>query len=162
MSICTKQKFHWRYGIKPGARVTAEQFVALFRSVQNRRDDELLGYLSHRLRRGSMAVSFRAALHADTLQIAMRRVAHTFGLLQDEIRLETVREGGLAGWVLRFSDPEKSRPPFLHEVLLRSFWKFLAWLSGGHLPPARFDFAFEPPAGLSAKIAYSASGVVKD
>lgn len=128
-----------------GARVTAEQFVTLFRSLQDRRDDELLGYLSRPLRRGSIAVSFRAAIHADTLQTAMRRVAHTFGLLQDEIKLEAVREGSLAGWALRFSDSARPRPPFLHEVLMRSFWKFLAWLAGGHLPAARFDFAFEPP-----------------
>jgi AraC-like DNA-binding protein len=75
----------------------------------------------------------------------MRRVARTFGLLQDEIRLDAVREGSLAGWALRFSDSASPRPPFLHEVLLRSFWRFLAWLAGGHLPAARFDFAFEPP-----------------
>jgi len=36
-------------------------------------------------------------------------------------------------------------PTFLHELLLRVFWRVLAWLAGGQLPAARFDFAFESP-----------------
>ncbi len=42
----------------------------------------------------------------------------------------------------------------LHELLLRVFWRLLAWLAGGRLPAARFDFAFESPpyAGSYGKI----------
>ena len=130
---------------RPTARVTADQYVALFRSLTDRRDDDLLGFVSRPLRRGSIALIFRAAIGAATLETAMRRVAHTFGLLQDDVALEPVREGGLAGWGLRFNDPELARPTFLHEILLRVFWRFLAWLAGGRLPAARFDFAFETP-----------------
>ena len=38
----------------------------------------------------------------------------------------------------------------LHEMLLRVFWRLLAWLAGGRLPAARFDFAFESPAPRSS------------
>jgi AraC-like DNA-binding protein len=131
---------------RAAARVTADQFVALFRSLQDRRDDELFGFLSRPMRRGSIAIALRAGINAGTLANAMRRVAHTFGLLQDEIVLKAVREGALAGWALQFTDAARAYPPALHEILLRSFWRFLAWLASGRLPAARFDFAFEAPA----------------
>ena len=127
------------------ARVTSEQYVALFRSLTDRRDDELLGFATRALRRGSMALACRATIGAGTLEVAMRRAAHTFGLLQDDVALHAVREGELAGWALHFHDPARAQPAFFHELLLRLFWRLLAWLAGGRLPAARFDFAFELP-----------------
>ena len=84
----------------------------------------------------------------------MRRVARTFRLLQDDVVLEPLREGTLAGLGLRFGEPVRVHPTFLHELLLRVFWRLLAWLGGGQLPAARFDFAFDMPphAGSYAKV----------
>lgn len=137
-----------------GARVTAEQYVALFRSLVERCNDDMLGFLSRPLKRGSLALVVRSALGATTIEAAMRRTARTFGLLQDEVVLEPVRDGALAGWALRFTDPRVVRPIFLQELLLRVFWRLLAWLAGGKLPAARFDFAFDRPpyAGSYDKI----------
>lgn len=136
------------------ARVTADQYVALFRSLTERRNDDVLGFLSRPLKRGSLALVIRSTLGAGSLEVAMRRAASTFGLLQDDVALETVRDGALAGWALRFTDPAIARQIFLHELLLRVFWRMLAWLAGGKLPAARFDFAFETPpyAGSYGKI----------
>lgn len=136
------------------ARVTADQYVALFRSLTERRNDELLGLLSRPLKRGSLALVVRSTLGSGTIEVAMRRAAHTFGLLQDDVALEAVRDGGLAGWALRLVDPANPRPFFLHEMLLRVFWRLLAWLAGGKLQAARFDFAYSSPeyAGSYGKI----------
>ena len=138
------------------ARVTADQYVALFRTLIERRDDEAMAFLSRPLKRGSFALVARSAIGAPTLEVALRRIAHTFRLLQDDVVLETVREGALAGFALRFGDSAVARPVFhhLHELLLRVFWRLLAWLAGGRLPAARFDFAFETPsyAGSYGKI----------
>ncbi len=131
---------------QPSARVTAEQFVALFRSLTERRNDDLLGFVSRPLRRGSIAMIFRAATSAATLGMAMRRAAHTFGLLQDDVALVPLHDGPLSGWALRFRDPGAGQLPFFHELSLRVFWRLLAWLAGGRLPAARFDFAFDAPA----------------
>jgi AraC-like DNA-binding protein len=138
----------------PGARVGAAQYVALFRLLTSRLDDEMLGFLSRPLRRGSFALIARSALGAPTLAAAMRRIARTLVLLQDDVVLETVREGALSGWGLRFTDPSTPRPTFLHELLLRVLWRLLAWLAGGQLPAMRFDFAFACPpySGGYAKI----------
>jgi AraC-like DNA-binding protein len=135
---------------EPGTRVTAEQYVALFRSLNDRRGDTVLGFLSRPLRRGSFAIIVRAGVSATTLAVAMRRATHAFNLLQDDLAIVPVREAALAGWALRFSDPARHWPNFLHELLLRVFWRLLAWLAGGRLPVARFDFAFPSPNYASA------------
>jgi AraC-like DNA-binding protein len=129
-----------------GARVTADQYVALFRRLIEHLDDEAIGFLSRPLKRGSFALMARSALGATTLEVAQRRVAQAFRVLQDDLLLEPLREGDLAGLALRFTDAATARPVFLHELLLRIFWRLLAWLAGGQLPVARFDFAFESPA----------------
>ena len=136
------------------ARVTADQYAALFRLVIERLDDEAMGFLSRPLKRGSFALVARSALDAGTLEVALRRVARTMRLLQDDVVLEPVHEGGLAGLALRFDDPAAPKLAHLHELLLRVFWRLLAWLAGGRLPVARFDFAFESPpyAGSYGKI----------
>lgn len=130
---------------QPDARVTAEQYIALFRSLTERCSDDLFGFLSRPLSRGSLALIIRSAMSADSLQRAMSRAAHTFRLLQDDVVLEPVREGELAGWALRFTDVASQQPVFLHELLLRVAWRMLAWLTGGKLPVVRFDFAFKRP-----------------
>ena len=106
-----------------GARVTADQYVALFQSLTDRLDDDLLGFLSHPLRRGSFALIVRSAAGEDTLGSAMRRAGRTFGLLQTEVELQLVQAGPLAGLRLHFNDPAAAQLVFLHELLLRSFWR---------------------------------------
>jgi len=136
------------------ARVTADQYVALFQSLTDRLDDDLLGFLSRPLRRGSFALIVRSAAGEDNLGQAMRRAARTFGLLQTDMTMEVVRAGSLAGLRLLFSNPSAAQLVFLHELLLRSFWRLFAWLAGSKLPAERFDFAFPSPpyAGSYSKI----------
>jgi AraC-like DNA-binding protein len=133
-----------------GARVTAAQYVSLFQSLTDRLDDDLLGFLSRPLRHGSFALVVRSAAGEDTLERAMRRTARTFGLLQTDFELELVRGGDLAGFTLRFTDPAIAQSVPLHELLLRVLWRLFAWLAGGKLPVARFDFAFPSPSYASS------------
>lgn len=130
---------------QPGARVTAAQYIALFRSLIDRLDDECIGFLSRAVKRGCFALTARSAMRAPDLEAAIRRIAHTFRLVQDDVVLELECEGELAGVAVRFLDPTVPRPRFAHEMLLRVYWRLLAWLAGGCLPVARFDFAFERP-----------------
>ena len=127
-----------------GARVTGEQYIALFRVVALRLQDDGLGFFSRPLRTGSALLVMRSAIGAPTLEVAMRRIARTFHLLQDDVVLESVREGTLAGWALDFKGQPQAN--FLHEMLLRVLWLLLAWLVAVRLPAERFDLAFEAPA----------------
>lgn len=138
-------------GIEPslldeaGSRVTAEQYVALFAWLMDRMDDEALGFLTRRLRCGSFALMTRSTLGARTFEVALRRVAHTFGLLQDDLSLVLLREGPLAGFGLQLNHPPATYQNFLHELMLRVYWRLSAWLHGGRLVARRFDFGFELP-----------------
>ncbi|MBI1907755.1 MAG: AraC family transcriptional regulator [Rhodocyclales bacterium] len=125
-----------------GACVSADQYVTLFRVLIERLDDEALGLLSRPLKCGSFALCVRAAASASTLEDAIRRAAHTFRLLQDDLCIGRTREVGLACIELRFSNAAAAANPFTHELFLRVFWRLFAWLIGGRLPIARFDFAY--------------------
>jgi AraC-like DNA-binding protein len=128
------------------ARVTAIQYISLLRILIERREDEGLGFLSRPLKPGSFGLIARSALGAHDLETAIRRVARTFWILQDDVKLELQHAGDLAGLVMHFNGSLASPAVFLHELLLRVFWRLLAWLAGGRLPAARFDFAFDTPA----------------
>jgi AraC-like DNA-binding protein len=132
-----------------GARVTVAQYSTLFRLLVDERNDEGLGFLSRPLKPGSFALVARSALGAPDLEHAIHRMAKTFWLLQDDVALGLRRESGLAGLALRFVDRVEcadAQSVFLHELLLRTFWRLAAWLVGGRLPAVRFDFAFDYPA----------------
>ena len=137
-----------------GARVTAAQYATLFRLVIERLGDESLGYMSRPLKPGSFALIARSAVSAPTLNTAIRRAMHTFWLLQDDVAPELVRSAHSVGLAFRFTNPLVAERVFLHEVLLRVFWRLFAWLAGGRLPVTRFEFAFEcpPHAGSYGKI----------
>lgn len=129
-----------------GAQVSGEQYVALFRQLVDSRADEALGFLSRPLKNGSYALIVRAAQGAATLEQAIKRVANAFGLLQDDLALELHRHNDLATLRLRVLNPALAQPAFLHEMMVRVFWRLLAWFAGGSLHPVRFDFAFAAPA----------------
>ncbi|ELX09247.1 transcriptional regulator, araC family [Janthinobacterium sp. HH01] len=129
----------------PGARVTAVQFGALFRGLCVRLEDECLGLLSRPFKRGSYALMAQSSLPAQNLEQAVRRIINTFGVLQDDMRLELAGDRKLAGVALHFTNPGVAGSSFLHVLLLRSFWRLLDWLVGGGLPVERFDMGFATP-----------------
>jgi len=139
-------------GIAPGlldqaqARVTIAQFVALFNALKDRLDDECLGFLHGRaMRCGSFALMVRATLGAQTLDAALRRVSQAFALLQDDVTLASVADGAWYGMALHTRDAPDSYDNYLYALLLRGFWRLLAWLHGGQLKPQRVDFPGAKP-----------------
>lgn len=128
-----------------GSRVTAEQYVALFSAVMDSLDDESLGQLSRPLRRGSFALIARSTLGSNSVEMALRRAAKSLNLLQDDVVVACMRDGPLSGITLEMHGAATARENFLHELLLRVFWRLLVWLHGGKLVPRRFDFSFARP-----------------
>jgi len=128
------------------ARVTVQQYVALFSAVIDSLDDECLGLLSRAFRRGSFALMIRSTVGAPTLNAALRRMAEAFALLQDDVVLVGVSDGALAGAALEFREKADEHCNFLDEMLVRVYWRLLVWLHGGRLAPRRFAFAFPAPA----------------
>jgi AraC-like DNA-binding protein len=132
------------------ARITLDQYGRLLQTLMQRLDDEMLGFLSRPLKGGSFALLVRSAIRAATLEGAIRHLAHTFRLLNDDLTLRLIVEDTLAGVVLDFSNSAPAAYPFLHETLLRVYWCLFAWLAGGRLPLVRFDFAYPRPSYAAA------------
>jgi AraC-like DNA-binding protein len=128
-----------------GARVTSAQYVALFRLLIERRADEGLGLLSRPVKPGSFALMARCGMSAPSVELAIRRTGEAFRLLQDDFVLATRRGGAQAALALVPNDPRSAQPVAQHEILMRVFWRLIAWLAGGRLPATRFDFAFDAP-----------------
>ena len=128
-----------------GARVTGAQYTQLFRRLIELHGDESLGYLSRPLKNGSYALTLRSAVGAPNLHEAMKRMARTFGIVQDDLVLEVRRDGAQAGLCLRFANPSLPPAIFFHELMLRVFWRTLAWFVGTGFRTVRFDFAFPTP-----------------
>lgn len=128
-----------------GSRVTAEQYVALFSAVMDSLDDECLGQLSRPLRRGSFALIARSTLGSSSVEVALRRAAKSLNLLQDDVVVACMRDGPLSGITLEINSAATACENFLHELLLRVFWRLLVWLHGDGLVPRRFDFSFGQP-----------------
>ena len=129
----------------PSARITQDQYARLLRVLMERSDDEALGLLSRPLRPGTLSLLLRNTLGASTLEVATRRLTRSFGLVQDDLRIDILSDGSLTGVALRLTHPDVDGPVSLQELLLRVFWRLLAWLAGGRLPVERFDFAFPRP-----------------
>ncbi|MBH1979311.1 MAG: AraC family transcriptional regulator [Comamonadaceae bacterium] len=146
----------------PSARVTADQYARLLRVLMERSGDEALGFLSRPLRPGTLALLARSTLGAGTLGVALRRLVRAFGLVQDDLCMDLLHEGSLSAVALRPANPTAAYPVFLYELMLRVFWRLLAWLAGGRLPVHRFDFAFPRPPHASSYAQLFPGNVVFD
>lgn len=127
---------------RPGVRVSAMQFARLFRILMERRDDEILGFLSRPLKYGGFAVTTNYALGAHTLGQAIRRTGQALGLLQEDFSMSMRRNGAEVAVAIQFYIPDAPCHPFLHEMLMLVYWRFFSWLVGGYLPAQRIDFAY--------------------
>lgn len=130
--------------------ITCDQYATLLQLLMNRLDDEMLGFLSRPLRRGTFALIVRSAIAASTLEAAILQVARTLRLLNDDLTLHLGIEETTACVAVKFTNPAQAEYRFLHETLLRVYWRLFAWLIGGRLPLLRFDFAYPRPSYSAA------------
>lgn len=130
---------------EPGARVTADQYIALYRVLRARLNDEGLGFFSRAMRPGSYALVMRSLISASTLAHAARRLANGYGLLLDDAGFDVAPDGALLGLRLFLPAQTTREPAYVHEFMLRVFLHSLVWLSGGELRARRIDFACAAP-----------------
>ncbi len=130
---------------QPAARVTGDQYVALFRALIENFGDEGLGLFSRTLRRGTLALMTRSALGSATVEAALHRICRSLDLLQDDVRCALVREGGATGLAIEVPASFYPERAFVHEMLLRVLMRVATWLHGGRLKALRFDLAMPRP-----------------
>jgi AraC-like DNA-binding protein len=128
-----------------GARVTTEQFAALYQSLARELDDELPGMFARPARAGTFKFLCLSVLAARNLRTALYRFTRFFHLFLDEIGFEMSRQGDVTRVALA---PRVATPPntFAQEILLRLVHGVISWLAGRKMPLARVDLAFPRPA----------------
>ena len=82
--------------IEPGARVTEEQFSALYQALAIALDDEMPGFFSRPLRSGTLKFLCLSLLDARNLETALHRFCQFFHIVLDDFRIESRRDGPVA------------------------------------------------------------------
>lgn len=129
---------------KPLARVSPEQYGALWRALAVALDDEFFGMDSHAMRAGSFAILTHSLLDCATLGHALRRMLHFFSLVLDDVRGEVNTGGRLA--IITLRDRDRMCRLFAHGTLLVIVLGLASWLVGRRLRIRDAGFAQSMPA----------------
>lgn len=153
-----------------GARVTAEQYLQLFRDIREHLEDECIALLSRPFKRGSYALMAQSSLNALDLRQAITRIANTFVVLQDDMTLELLGDNRTAGLQLHFTDPHTFKRQFMHVHMMQALWRLLDWLvaatsrspastsrSRRQLTPSATRTSSRPPSSSTSRLPRSGS-----
>jgi AraC-like DNA-binding protein len=141
----------------PQARVSAQHYGALWRSIALALDDEFLGQDSRRMKAGSFAMLCHSVLGCRSLRQALDRSLRFYALILDDIFGTLVRQAGEARIVLHERAPGAGRRVFAHELLLMLVFGVCCWLIGRRIPILRTEFSYaEPPHSAEYRLMYSA------
>ncbi|MEV0257646.1 AraC family transcriptional regulator [Streptomyces sp. NPDC050732] len=124
------------------ARVTAPQFVRLFRELYRVTQDEFLGLGSAVSRPGTFAMMCRASLGCGDLGSAVRRGVAFYGLFPGGPDLVLERRADEAVFGVR-DDLEQDY--FLAECLVIIWHRLCSWLIGRRIPLRWAEFGHPPP-----------------
>lgn len=137
-------------GRKPGARVPAPAFAALWMAVARELDDEFFGLDSRRMKVGSFALLCHAAAAQTTVERALQMSLRGFATCFDDIAAGLSVAGREARLTISnrihadVDEPDARR--FADETLLVMLHGLLCWLAGRRVPLSRLDFAHAQPA----------------
>lgn len=133
----------------PDARVTQEQFSALFQLLATHLDDEMPGLYGRPLRRGTLKILAILMLGAPDLATAMRRWQQFDRVLHDDFSFEVRREGALASIAIRLYPAQARSARLVQELHLKLVHGVASWIVGERLVIERVDFAFPRPPDAS-------------
>jgi len=140
----------------PQARVSTEQYGALWRRIAIALDDEFFAQDSRRMKVGTFAMLCRSVVHCPDLARALERSLRFFALTFDDLGGRLVVDPGLARIVLT----DRRGPPetrvFAHETLLMLLHGLACWLVGRRIPIRYVQFGYPEPAhGAEYRLMYS-------
>lgn len=148
---------------QPGARITREQFVLLYKRIAFELDDEMLGLWARPVRGGTLKYLCLSLLDAPTILIALNRFLRFWNLILDDYRLQMVRQNGVVRLSLIARHPAVPVTMLGHELMMKLIHGIVSWLLAREIPIERVEFAFDRPSHAAdyiflypGEIAYSA------
>jgi AraC-like DNA-binding protein len=133
----------------PDARLTQEQFSALFQLLVTHLDDEMPGLYGRPLRRGTLKILAILMLDAPDLATAIRRWQQFDRVLHDDFSFEVRRKGALAAIAIRLYPAQARSARLVQELHLKLVHGIASWIVGQRLVIERVDFAFPRPPDAS-------------
>lgn len=130
---------------EPGARVTEEQFSALYQALAIELDDEMPGIFSRPFRSGTLKFLCLSLLDARNLDTALHRFGQFFHIVLDDFRLESRRSGPLAQVELCPNPAYGPIGPLGQELMLKLAHGVCSWLIGQKIPLLQVEFACPQP-----------------
>lgn len=133
----------------PQARVTTDQFAALYRLVVTHTGDESPGMFSRPLKLGTLKFLALSVVQAPSLVTALHRFTQFFQLVLDDLHFELVSTPEQVSVILRPQTEAVRQHRFAQEVMLKLVHGMASWLAGRKIPITRVDLAYKPPAYAS-------------
>lgn len=130
---------------QPDARLTRQQYVALYRTVAATLDDEMLGLWSRPIRTGTLKYLMLSLLDAPTLLVALNRFVRFWNLLLDDYRLQISTKNNLVRLALAERMPGTRVMPLGHELMMKLIHGIASWLLGREISLHRVEFIFARP-----------------
>lgn len=130
---------------QPDARMTREQYVALYRAVAARLDDEMLGLWSRPIRGGTLKYLMLSLLDAPTVLVAFNRFVRFWNLLLDDYRLQISTKSNLVRLALMERTSGTQVTPLGHELMMKLVHGIASWLLGREIILHRVEFSFARP-----------------
>ncbi len=135
--------------------ISTGQYIEVFHAIARDLQDESLGMLSRPFKVGSFALIAKVGMGGANLREALRRMAHTTNLLQDDLHFALVENGAGAGLQMRWLHANRAPQAFILYTLMRVFWRLSHWLIGGALRIQYFEFSVpEDEEGQSYAVAF--------
>lgn len=131
---------------QPDARLTCDQYVALYRAVAATLDDEMLGLWSRPIRTGTLKYLMLSLLDAPTVLVALNRFVRFWNLLLDDYRLQMSSKQDLVRLALAERNPGTQVTPLGHALMMKLVHGIASWLLGREIGVQRVEFSFARPA----------------
>ncbi|MEZ2355026.1 AraC family transcriptional regulator [Caballeronia sp. RCC_10] len=127
------------------ARLTRQQYAALYRAIAARLDDEMLGLWSRPIRTGTLKYLMPSLLDAPTVLVALYRFVRFWNLLLDDYRLQISTKNDLVRLALIERALGTTVVPLGHELMMKLIHGIASWLIGREITLHRVDFDFAKP-----------------
>ena len=131
--------------VQPDARLTRQQYVALYRTIAATLDDEMLGLWSRPIRGGTLKYLMLSLLDAPTVLVALNRLVRFWNLLLDDYRLQISTKNDLVRLALVERAPGTPVTPLGHELMMKLIHGIASWLLGREISLHRIEFPFARP-----------------
>lgn len=131
---------------EPSGRVTEAQFVALYRLIAEKYDDELPNLLSHPLRGGALKFGVLSIINAPTMGVAIYRYTRFLRIAIHDFHVDLVHSIDISRVVIVEPNSERRCKTMAIGMLLKVIHGLASWLVGREVRLLRVDFAFSRPA----------------